>query len=97
LGFSFFFSRESTYALLEKMGQIVHHKFSNPCWYINFPGYTTRKCTTAGAPETLTAGVFVFAGDLLAGGNPLPPAFFKSPVVSVVIPGAFLKSPAVLA
>jgi hypothetical protein len=58
---------------------------------------TTRKCTTAGAPETLTAGVFVFAGDLLAGGNPLPPAFFKSPVVSVIIPGAFLKSPAVLA
>jgi hypothetical protein len=38
---------------------------------------TTRNCTTAGAPETLTAGIFVFAGDLLAGGNSLIAGVFQ--------------------
>jgi hypothetical protein len=56
---------------------------------------TTRKCTTAGAPETLTAGVFAFAGDHLAGGNASSPAPSNSPVVRAFTAGVLPYSPGV--
>jgi hypothetical protein len=56
---------------------------------------TTRKSITAGVPKCITAGVYAFAGDHLAGGNVVSPAFFNSPVVTAVIPGALPESPAV--
>jgi uncharacterized metal-binding protein len=43
---------------------------------------TTTKSLTAGAPKTPTAGVFVFAGDHLAGGKLLSPALSCSPAVT---------------
>jgi hypothetical protein len=49
---------------------------------------TTRK--------RLTAGTFVFAGDHLAGGKPLPPAHCKPPGVTQITAGTSANSPEVL-
>jgi hypothetical protein len=48
--------------------------------------FTTRQRLTAGALKRLTAGVFAFAGDNLAGGNALPLAPSFSPVVTCYYP-----------
>jgi hypothetical protein len=50
------------------------------------PGLTTRKRLTTGTLKRLTAGIFAFAGDNLAGGNALPLAPSFSPVVTCYYP-----------
>jgi hypothetical protein len=52
----------------------------------SFSPVTTRKRLTAGTLKRLTAGVFAFAGDNLAGGNALPLALSFSPVVTCYYP-----------
>jgi hypothetical protein len=46
--------------------------------------------------KRLTAGIFVFAGDHLAGGKPLPPAHCKPPGVTQITAGTSANSPGVL-
>lgn len=71
---------------------MIHFKFV--CFYLHYN--TTRKRLTTGTLKRLTAGTFVFAGDHLAGGKPLPPAHWKTPGVTQITAGTLANSPGVL-